>query len=317
MSNLYLNSNKFLIIVAGPTAVGKTKLAIDLATHYQVEIFSADSRQLYKEMAIGTAKPDKEELSKVRHHFIDTLSIEDEYSVGQYEQDIHKVLEEYFKEKNIAVVTGGTGLYLKSLIEGLDDFPDVPKEVDDYYQSQYETFGLEVLQNQLRIADPEYYAVVDLFNQRRIMRALSVIHVSGRPFSSFLTDNKKNVSPYIIIEILLELPRSELYERINNRVDNMFQAGLLEEARTLYPYKHLRALQTVGYQELFENFGDLITLEEAKEKIKQNTRRYAKRQMTWFRKYGNWRVFHPEQYNEINDYIDCRLKDILNSKVVK
>ena len=310
MSNLYLNSNKFLIIVAGPTAVGKTKLAIDLATHYQVDIFSADSRQLYKEMSIGTAKPDKEELAKVRHHFIDSLSIEEEYSVGHYEQDIHKVLEEYFKENNIAVVTGGTGLYLKSLIEGLDDFPDVPKEIEDYYQTQYETFGLEALQAQLIEADPEYYAVVDPFNQRRIMRALSVIHVSGRPFSSFLSDNKKNVSPYIIIEILLELPRVELYERINNRVDIMFQEGLLEEARVLYPQKQLRALQTVGYQELFEYFDELITLEEAKEKIKQNTRRYAKRQMTWFRKYGNWQVFHPKQYNMIQDYVDCRLEDI-------
>lgn len=307
MSINNFKKNKFIIIVAGPTAVGKTQTSIDLAKHYQADIFSADSRQVYVEMDIGTAKPSADELTEIKHHFIDSVSIHEDYSVGHYYQDITKAFKLYFENNDIAIVTGGTGLYLKAIMEGLDNFPDVPKKIYDYFQEQFTTYGLEWLQNQVKISDPIYYEVVDKYNPRRLMRALAVIEVSGRPFSTFFLEKKKDILPYRVIEVLLELPREVLFERINQRVDIMIERGLEIEARSLYSCKNLRALQTVGYQEFFQYFDSLITFEEAKALIKQNSRRYAKRQMTWFRKYGDWKVFNTTDYIQIVNYIDERI----------
>lgn len=313
MSDKHFMPNKFIIIIAGPTAVGKTKISIDLAKHYQSEIFSADSRQIYREMNIGTAKPSSAELTQIKHHFIDTIHIHDDYSVGHYYADIRNAFESYFVNKDILIVTGGTGLYLKTIMEGLDDFPEVPIEVYNKLQEAFEYNGIEWLQMQLKSLDPYYYERVDIQNPRRLMRALAVIKVSGKPFSDYISNKKINKLPYNIIEILLELPREMLYERINQRVDIMFDDGLEAEAKWLYPYKDLRALQTVGYQELFQYFEGLISLEQAKDLIKQNSRRYAKRQMTWFRKYGQWQVFNPNQLDEIVNYIDYQIKILKNS----
>ena len=304
MSNLYLRDIKFLIIVAGPTGIGKTRCAVDLAKYYHADVFSADSRQLYKEMHIGTARPDETEMSGVRHHFIDMLSIHQAYSAGDYVTDIQKALNQYFITRNVAVVTGGTGLYIKALLEGIDDFPDVPEDVYIYYNKGFEENGLGWLQEKLATSDPVYFQTVDRSNARRLIRALGVSHVSNRPYSVYLSNQKARELPFHVIEILLELPREALYERINQRVDQMFSAGLEEEARSLYPYKYLRSLQTVGYQELFDCFDGIYSLDDAKARIKQNTRRYAKRQMTWFRKYGNWQTFHPDQCQDIIRHID-------------
>ncbi len=313
MSNLYLRDIKFLIIVAGPTGIGKTRCAIDLAKYYNADVFSADSRQLYKEMHIGTAKPDMTEMAGVKHHFIDMLSIHQDYSAGDYVLDIHKALEQYFKTNDIAIVAGGTGLYIKALLEGIDDFPDVPEDVHTYYNKGFEEHGIAWLQEKLEIDDPVYFQKVDKFNARRLIRALGVSHVSNRPYSSFLSDQKASKLPFQVIEILLDMPREALYERINHRVEEMFNAGLEAEARSLYPYKHLRALQTVGYQELFDCFDGICSLDDAKNQIKQNSRRYAKRQMTWFRKYGNWKTFHPDQLQDITQHIDHVMIQVKNS----
>lgn len=313
MSNLNLSNNKFLIIVAGPTAVGKTRLSINLAKHYQSEIFSADSRQLYRQMSIGTAKPSEEELSQVKHHFIDMADISSPYTVGHYAEDIRKTLAIYFQQHDVAVVTGGTGLYLRALLEGLDEFPDVAPDIYDIYQQKLDIYGLDWLLNLLKELDPDYYDVVDKSNPRRIIRALGVIHVSGKPYTSFINTTRNDTLPYHVIEILLEIPRQELYERIDKRVEEMLTAGLIEEARNLYPYKGLRALETVGYQELFTYFEGACTLDDATALIQQNSRRYAKRQMTWFRKYGNWQIFHPAHFNAIVKYIDSIISGRVSS----
>lgn len=307
MSNLYLGDNKFLIIVAGPTAVGKTQLAIDLAKHYQADVFSADSRQLYREMHIGTAKPETSERLGVTHHFIDSNSIHDTYSAGDYALDIRKALETYFLSHDVAIIAGGTGLYMKVLLEGLDDFPEVPEAVYTHFTDGYEKNGIEWLQVQLKEQDPAYFEKVDPYNPRRLIRALAVMHISGKPFSEHFSKSKESVLPYNIVEILLELPREALYDRINQRVMLMLEAGLEAEAQSLLPFKDLRSLQTVGYQEFFDYFEGKITKDDAIGRIKQNTRRYAKRQMTWFRKYGNWTTFHPDQLQDIIQYIDLKM----------
>lgn len=309
MPNITSLSNKFLIILAGPTAIGKTNLAMDIAERYRADIFSADSRQIYKEMHIGTAKPERASLDKVKHHFIDHISICQNYSVGHYYKEITEALAQYFQKNDVAVVTGGTGLYLRAIMEGLDEFPEIPDQVVSKYNLAFQTGGIASLQNELKSKDPEYFEKVDINNPRRLMRALSVIEVTQNTFSSFLNQSQMNNTTYEQIPLLLELPRESLYERINKRVDLMVAEGLIAEVQSLYPHREKQALETVGYQELFDHFDGKLTLQQALDLIKQNTRRYAKRQMTWFRKYGKWTTFNPDDRALIFEFIERHFPD--------
>ncbi len=294
---------KHLIVVAGATATGKTELAIQLAQHFNTEILSCDSRQFYREMNIGTAKPTVEELSRAKHHFINSLSIQENYSVGDFERDALLILKELFKSKDVAILAGGSGLFIRALCDGLDEFPDVPKTIRADLEKTLLEDGIEVLQEELKASDPAYYETVDLHNAHRLIRALGVCRASGKPFSGF-QKQKKTTRFFEPIYILIQLERATLYERINLRVDEMMHLGLLEEARQLFPYKQFNALQTVGYQEFFDYFKGNISSEEAIELVKRNSRRYAKRQMTWFRKDEFWEAFAPGDTKKIISYIE-------------
>lgn len=275
--------DKYLIVIAGPTASGKTALAIELAKYFDAEIISADARQFFREMNIGTAKPSEEELSSVKHHFINSHSIVDSYSVGDYEKDVVAFLEDYYKKKDIAILAGGSGLYIRAVCEGVDKYPEVPEEIREELQLSYQQHGIEILQKELKKCDPDYYEKVDIQNPHRLIRAVEVFRASGKPFSSF-QKSEKIKRPFKIIKIGLDWERERLYERINLRVVQMIDNGLEDEAKSLFPLKYLNALQTVGYQEFFSYFENKISRAEAINLIKQNTRNYAKRQMTWFRK---------------------------------
>lgn len=273
---------KTLVVVLGPTAIGKTSMAIQLAQKLQTEIISADSRQFFKEMDIGTAVPSEEELAAAKHHFIQHISIHENYSVGDFERDAIQRINELFVAKDELIVVGGSGLYVKAITEGLDDFPEVEESIRKDLKKELEEKGIEKLQNELKEADPTYYKQVQIDNPHRIIRALEVCRSSGKAFSSFLGKKKKERN-FNCIFIGLEAPREKVYERINLRVDLMMKNGLLDEVKSLYPYKHLNALNTVGYKELFLHLDKEISLEKAVEEIKKNTRRFAKRQFTWFR----------------------------------
>ena len=275
--------HKTCIIIAGPTAVGKTSLAIRLAQHFSTQIISADSRQCYKELNIGVAKPSKEELEQVPHHFINTISITDAFTAAAYEKYALQTIEKIFESNDVAVMVGGTGLYIKSFIEGLDEIPEVDSEVRERIVTSYHQQGLEWLQQEVKKIDPTYFEVGEVYNPQRLMRALEVKMSTGKSITSFQQKNKKERS-FNILQFGLELPRPVLYNRINNRADQMIKMGLEEEVRNLIPFKHLNALQTVGYRELFEYFENSVSREKAIEMIRQNTRHYAKRQMTWFKK---------------------------------
>ena len=297
--------NKFrqnLIIITGPTAIGKTGLAVFIAKALKTEIVSFDSRQFYKEMKIGTAVPTDEELAEVPHHFIQNLSIHDEYTVGDYERDALKKLEELFQKYNSVVMVGGSGMFEKAVTEGLDEFPEVDKTIRQNLIYEFDIYGLEPLQKELKEVDTDYYHQVDLNNPVRIIRALEVFRGTGKPFSSFRKNNsaKRNFN---ILKIGLELPREEIYDRINRRVDLMMEEGLLEEVKSLYKLKNLNSLQTVGYKEIFDYLDGKIDLEFAVSEIKKNTRRYAKRQLTWYRKDEKINWFSPFEKEEILDYI--------------
>lgn len=278
--------------MVGPTAVGKTATAILLAQYFNTEIISADSRQFYREMTIGTAKPDAEELAAVPHHFIDSHSIEEEYSAGDFERDALKLLDELFKTKDVVIMVGGSGLFVRAVCEGLDDLPKAPEGVREALNKSFEEHGLEPLKARLKEIDPNYYAVADIDNPQRVIRALEVFDSTGKPISYY---QKKDLSQrsFDIITIGLNMDREKLYNRINLRVDKMMEAGLVEEVRSLVKYRHKPAMLTVGYSEIFDYFDGKITLAEAVDKIKQNSRRYAKRQITWFKKYGNTTWFEP------------------------
>jgi tRNA dimethylallyltransferase len=275
--------NNFLITIVGPTAIGKTSLSIEIAKHFNTEIISSDSRQFYKEMHIGTAVPSSEELNQAKHHFIQNLSIHDDYNVGQFEKDAITTLKKLFTKQNIVVIVGGSGLYLDAVLKGLDNFPDVDPSVRKNLKLQLEKKGIKRLQEQLKILDLETYQKIDIENHQRVVRALEICIGSGRPFSSFLTD-KTIQRNFIPIKIGLTADRNIIYDRINERVDIMIASGLLNEVKGLLKYKHLNALQTVGYKELFRYLENEISLEFAIEEIKKNTRRFAKRQLTWYRK---------------------------------
>ena len=274
---------KYLITIVGPTAIGKTKLAIDLAKYFKTEIISADSRQFYKEMSIGTAVPSRNELESVPHHFIQHKSIREIYNVGDFEKDALNVLDNLFKKYDITIMVGGSGLYVDAVNYGLDAFPGVDKEIRTKLNSIHKQEGIEVLQNQLKELDPKYYDKVDIQNPHRIIRALEICLGTGKTYSSFI-NKKKPPRPFNSIMVGLSMERSILYDKINERVDTMIENGLIEEARSLYKHKHLNALQTVGYTELFNSFDGIWDLDYAIPEIKKNTRRFAKRQLTWFGK---------------------------------
>ncbi len=274
---------KKLIIILGPTAVGKTEFSLQLAEKLNTEILSCDSRQMFKEMKIGTAAPTEEELKRVPHHFIGNLSIHDYYSCGKYEIDALEKCQELFQRHDTLVMTGGSMLYIDAICKGIDDVPNIDQDLRDSLWKRFEEEGIENLRNELKILDPDYSEIVDPKNGKRIIHALEICLQTGKPYSSIRTNNKKE-RPFSIQKIGITRPREELYERINLRVDRMFEDGLVEEARSLYPHKELNSLNTVGYKELFEYFDGNWDLEYAKQMIKQNTRHYAKKQITWFKK---------------------------------
>ncbi|MEZ4874579.1 MAG: tRNA (adenosine(37)-N6)-dimethylallyltransferase MiaA [Flavobacteriaceae bacterium] len=280
-----------LLCIVGPTAIGKTALSIALAQAFETEILSADSRQFFKEMYIGTAVPSQEELQAATHHFIQNISIFDTYSVGDFEREALQLLNKLFKIHPVVIMVGGSGLYVDAVVNGLDDFPDVPLEVRKRLNLEFEEKGMGFLQQELKEQDPVYFEKVDIQNRQRVIRALEVIRATGKPFSSF-RKNKKKQRNFNTLFIGLEAERETVYERIEKRVDVMIEEGLLEEAKKLLPYKELNALQTVGYRELFPYFEGIISLDEAVSEIKKNTRRFAKRQGTWFRKNPDIHWFH-------------------------
>lgn len=275
--------NNYLLTVIGATAIGKTALSIQLAQHFNTEIISCDSRQFYKEMKIGTAVPSSEELAAAPHHFIQNISIFDHYSVGQFEKDALNKLDELFSKNNIVVMVGGSGLYTNAVIEGFDDFPEIASEIREKLNKQIENGELKILQNQLKALDPESYETIEIENPHRLIRALEICLGTGKPYSSFKNKDRTKRN-FIPIKIGLTADREIMYNRINQRVDIMLQDGLLVEAKELYPHKELNALQTVGYRELFDYIDRKYTLEFAIEEIKKNTRRFAKRQVTWNKK---------------------------------
>ncbi|GAB0155478.1 tRNA (adenosine(37)-N6)-dimethylallyltransferase MiaA [Chryseobacterium sp. Alg-005] len=274
---------KNLISVVGPTGIGKTRLAIDLAKHFNTEIISCDSRQFFKEMRIGTAAPSEEELAEVPHHFIGNLSVQDYYSIGQYEEDALKKLNELFEKHDTVILVGGSMMYEKAILEGLNDLPEANAENQEKLQDILDSDGIEKLQEILKALDPEYYAVVDIHNHRRLLRAIDVIWQTDTKYSEQIAVSQDS-RDFNVIRIGIEAPREELYDRINRRVDIMMEKGLLEEAKGLEKFKELTALNTVGYSELFKYFDGEWELDFAVSEIKKNSRRYAKRQLTWYRK---------------------------------
>lgn len=291
--------------MAGPTAVGKTAFSIRLAQYFKTEIISADSRQIYKKLDIGTAKPDPLELAAVPHHFIDILAPEQEYNAGLFEQEALELVQKLFIKHDYVVVAGGSGMYVQALCNGMDDMPDIPKEMRETLNKRLAAEGLPVLFRELEALDPEYAAVADRQNPQRIVRALEICLFSGKPYS-FYRQKKMNPRPFNIIKIALDRPREELYNRIDQRMDLMIKEGLFSEAESLYPYRNLNALQTVGYKEIFDFLDGSYSRDEAIRLLKRNSRRYAKRQLTWFRKDQEFRWFHPDEFQQAVEYISQR-----------
>jgi len=294
---------KTLICIVGPTASGKTSLAISIAKHYQTEILSADSRQFFREMEIGTAKPTSEELSQVPHHFVNNKSILEEYDAGTYAEEALALLNKLFEEHEVVVLCGGSGLYIKAVCEGFDEIPQVPEAIRQKLNSELENFGLPNLVEKLEQIDPEYYQVVDKNNPQRVVRALEVFEATRLPYSSFRKSEKK-ARPFRIIKIGLDLPREELYGRIDARMDVMLSKGLLEEVKILIKYRHINALQTVGYSEIFDFLDGKYDWNECVRLLKQNSRRYAKRQLTWFKRDVTTHWFNPKNEGEIFRFLD-------------
>ena len=276
-----------LVVVAGATAVGKTDFTIELAQQWQCDIISADSRQFYREMRIGTAYPTDEELARARHHFVGHLSIHDYYNVSRFEEDVLTLLQQLFKTQSVVIMTGGSGLYIDAVCYGIDDLPNYDPHIRQYVMELFDKEGIDGLRMAVKQHDPQFYHTADLANYKRLMRALEVSLQTGIPYSQQLTRHSKE-RPFQIVKYCLTRPREVLFQRINQRVDNMINAGLLEEARALYPYKHLNSLNTVGYKELFAHFDRQFSLEQAIEDIKTHTRRYAKRQLTWIKRDGGY-----------------------------
>jgi tRNA dimethylallyltransferase len=295
----------FLIVLLGPTGVGKTDISIDIASNFKCEIISADSRQFFREMKIGTAVPTELQLETIKHHFIRFLSVKDYYSSSLFERDVLELLPELFSKNNVVLMSGGSGMYIDAVCSGIDDIPDVDSSVREKYITRYREEGIERLRETLKLLDPEYYAIVDRNNYKRIIRALEICETADRPYSSFLKKQKKE-RDFVIIKIGLERPREDLYKRINSRVDDMIRRGLEEEAQRLYKFRNLNALNSVGYKEFFDLFEGKISWEKAIELIKRNSRRYAKRQLTWWGKDKEIKWFGPEKVKEIIEYCSVR-----------
>lgn len=296
-----------LVVITGPTAVGKTELCVKVAQHFNTEIISADSRQFYKELAIGTAKPTLKEMQNVKHHFIDTHSIQFDYNVNDFEKDALVLLDQLFQKHKIVILTGGSGLYIDALCEGFDD--DIPggnEKIRMELNETYKKYGIEVLQEKLKQIDPEFYQEIDLNNVKRLQRAIEVCMLTGQKYSDIRLGNKKSRS-FNVLKIGLNREREELFGRINQRVDFMFQNGLLEEVKNVIKFKDKNALKTVGYTEVFDYLENKISIEEATEKIKVNTRKYAKRQLGWFEKNDDYNWFHPNELTKIINLISLKL----------
>ena len=297
----------FLINIVGPTAIGKTALAIKLAHHFGTEIISSDSRQFFKEMSIGTAVPSEEELSEAVHHFIQHKSIFESYSVGDFERDTIKFLENFYKKNSIIIMVGGSGLYSNAVLYGLDEFPDIFQQIREDLNSEYKNKGIEFLQKKLQQLDPQHYENVDIYNPQRIIRALEVCIGTGKAYSSFLNKKKKDRF-FSFIQIGLIAEREAMYNRINLRVEKMLENGLFREVQRLYKYKNLNALQTVGYREFFDFLDSKINFNQAIELTKMNTRRFAKRQLTWYNKQTDIQWFdYKTNLSEIVNYINSKL----------
>lgn len=297
-----------LIVLIGPTGVGKTELSLRIAEQFETSIISSDSRQLYAELKIGTAAPTPEQLAHVPHHFVGTLHLTDYYSAAQYETEVLDLLDKLFLDKDTVVMTGGSMMYVDAVCKGIDDIPTVDSDTRELMLERYENEGLERLCAELKLLDPEYYNIVDLKNPKRVIHALEICYMTGKTYTSFRTQKKKE-RPFRIIKIGLTRDREELYERINRRVDIMMEEGLLEEAKAVYPYKHLNSLNTVGYKEMFKYLDGEWELPFAIDKIKQNSRIYSRKQMTWFKRDEEIQWFHPEQETEILSYLRNSISD--------
>ena len=294
--------NKTLIVITGPTAVGKTDLCMEIAGRFDIPIINADSRQLFRELRIGTASPTPEQLAKVRHYFVGTLNIGDYYSASMYEQDVMTLLGQLFKTSDYALLSGGSMMYIDAVCNGIDDIPTVDEKTRTLMKRRLAEEGLEKLVEELKRIDPEHYEVVDRQNPRRVVHALEICHMTGQTYTSFRKAEKKQ-RPFEIIKIGLNREREELYNRINSRVDSMMEQGLLKEAEEMLPYRQANALNTVGYKELFSYFDGIWELDEAVERIKGNTRRYARKQLTWFKRDQQMKWFHPDEQEQIMKYI--------------
>lgn len=300
------NNSRNLIVIVGPTGSGKTDLSLDMAEHFHAPIISTDSRQFYRGIPIGTAQPTEEELQRVEHHFIASHELTDEFNCGAYEEAAIKRLDELFQTHSCVVAVGGSGLYIKALCEGMDEMPNADTELRTRLAERLQTEGLDILAAELQQLDPLYYDVVDRRNPARVMRALEVCLTTGKPYSS-LRVGEKHQRPFNIIKIGVYMEREILYKRIDDRVDKMIDMGLEQEARKVYPLRHLNSLQTVGYREFFDYFDAKITRDEAIELIKRNSRRYAKRQMTWFRRDEQIAWFNPNDRKSIIEYIESKI----------
>ncbi|MFZ4634308.1 MAG: tRNA (adenosine(37)-N6)-dimethylallyltransferase MiaA [Saprospiraceae bacterium] len=301
-----------LLVISGATASGKSATALSIAQRFGAPILSADSRQFYREMSIGTAKPGPLELAQAAHLFVDFLSVQDAYSVGQFEQDALKALDAVYQTNNLALLVGGSGLYIRAVCEGMDRFPDISPETKQWVEQGETQGGMPWLREQVAALDPAYFAKVDPDNPARLRRALEVCRQTGAPYSTFRS-GRSTTRPFTPHYLLLQRPRAELYARIDARVDAMIAAGLEAEAHSLLPYRHLPALHTVGYEEWFDCFDGKMTRTETIEKIKQHTRNYAKRQDTWFRKHGNWTTFHPDAQDDIMTWVQAQIANAESS----
>ena len=298
---------KTLVVITGPTGIGKTEVSIKVARHFNAEIVSADSRQIFKELNIGTAVPSTEELAAIPHHFIQSHSVEENYNASRYETEALELIDKLFQQKEVLLLVGGSMLYIDAICKGIDSMPDADREVRAALKKQLEEEGLESLRLQLKTLDPEYYKKVDLKNPNRIIHALEISIQTGKPYSSFRSDTPKK-RPFQIIKIALNCDRQVLHNRINLRVDKMMEAGLETESRSVYHKKQLNSLNTVGYQELFAYFDGEISREKAIELIKRNSRRYARKQITWFRRDETVKWFEPTNTEEIIEWIDTQIK---------